>query len=312
MAARAKRTFSRIFSQSVVVCLLALFILVALVAMFFTVGESGEVEWIGMTVRSLDAETAAALGIPSDACGVFVEDVDGIAQRAGVRHGDVLLGIDGKPVRDMRGFSRLAGKTDLSKGGTQLDIIRRGVRMGLPVFVSQPGGLAQPPGQTGLRAPLVADRRWLGIEAETFTAGEGRELGIPVGVRGVLIDGMVRGSLAEQAGLVVNDVIVSVNGQKIDATADLWNVLACLNAAGPVAFGVFRGGRLISAALPAALPAALGTPAGGFPGRMGGRGLGPGGVCVCPNCGTRVAHQRGVACYSVQCPSCGSPMVRAY
>ncbi|MFW6375892.1 MAG: 4Fe-4S binding protein [Thermoplasmatota archaeon] len=31
--------------------------------------------------------------------------------------------------------------------------------------------------------------------------------------------------------------------------------------------------------------------------------------CVCPNCGEKVPHQRGVPCNKHQCPSCGTSMV---
>ncbi len=52
---------------------------------------------------------------------------------------------------------------------------------------------------------------------------------------------------------------------------------------------------------------------GGGRGRMGGNrpGAGPAGECVCPNCNARVPHQAGVPCYTVNCPKCGSRMVRA-
>ena len=44
---------------------------------------------------------------------------------------------------------------------------------------------------------------------------------------------------------------------------------------------------------------------------MGNRpGSGPGGSCVCPACGTTVAHQRGVPCYEVACPNCGKAMAK--
>jgi len=53
-------------------------------------------------------------------------------------------------------------------------------------------------------------------------------------------------------------------------------------------------------------------------GRGGGRGrqpdgfgLGPSGECVCPSCGAKTPHQRGVPCYQVKCPKCNSPMTRA-
>ena len=47
-------------------------------------------------------------------------------------------------------------------------------------------------------------------------------------------------------------------------------------------------------------------------GRKGGNrpGAGPTGNCVCPSCGEKVPHQRGVPCYSISCPKCGIRMVR--
>jgi predicted DNA-binding protein (UPF0251 family) len=45
-------------------------------------------------------------------------------------------------------------------------------------------------------------------------------------------------------------------------------------------------------------------------GRKGGFAQGPGGDCVCPSCGTKTAHQRGVPCYEMKCPKCGAQMTR--
>ena len=44
----------------------------------------------------------------------------------------------------------------------------------------------------------------------------------------------------------------------------------------------------------------------------GGRMAGPfpNGFCVCPQCGEKVPHQPGKPCTTVQCPQCGSLMVR--
>jgi len=43
----------------------------------------------------------------------------------------------------------------------------------------------------------------------------------------------------------------------------------------------------------------------------GGSGLGLGGECVCPKCGAKTSHQRGVPCYEQFCPKCSSPMARS-
>ncbi|MDK2850014.1 MAG: H+/Na+-translocating ferredoxin:NAD+ oxidoreductase subunit [Candidatus Woesearchaeota archaeon] len=52
-------------------------------------------------------------------------------------------------------------------------------------------------------------------------------------------------------------------------------------------------------------------------GRGFGRGLGRGRLlkedddyCVCPNCGYRIKHERGVPCATLQCPNCHSKLVR--
>jgi len=45
-------------------------------------------------------------------------------------------------------------------------------------------------------------------------------------------------------------------------------------------------------------------------GRGVGTGAGPGGYCVCPKCNTKLHHQRGVPCVSIDCPNCKTKMVR--
>ena len=54
-----------------------------------------------------------------------------------------------------------------------------------------------------------------------------------------------------------------------------------------------------------------GPPVDGGRGRMGGpSAAGPGGNCICPNCGHKAPHVAGQPCDQQACPKCGTTMAR--
>ena len=61
-----------------------------------------------------------------------------------------------------------------------------------------------------------------------------------------------------------------------------------------------------------AMPGCFGGGRRRFRGMRGfGRGVGVSGYCVCPQCGHRQPHERGVPCGQTQCPKCGANLTRA-
>jgi len=40
--------------------------------------------------------------------------------------------------------------------------------------------------------------------------------------------------------------------------------------------------------------------------------MGPDGFCICPKCGERIEHRKGVPCKKERCPECETKMVREY
>jgi hypothetical protein len=55
-------------------------------------------------------------------------------------------------------------------------------------------------------------------------------------------------------------------------------------------------------------PAGKGSGLGAGMGK--GAGLGAGGNCICPKCGQKSSHTRGVPCNTIKCSKCGTAMVR--
>ena len=56
-----------------------------------------------------------------------------------------------------------------------------------------------------------------------------------------------------------------------------------------------------------------GPPSGGRIRKGGGGGplaAGPGGQCICPKCGNKIAHIVGQPCNQRDCPKCGAKMTR--
>ena len=81
----------------------------------------------GLAVRELSPNEQTQLGTQG---GVLVEDVAGPAARAGIRPGDVVLAVNGTPVKDVEGLRKL-----VEKGGKTIALLvqREGAKIFVPV-----------------------------------------------------------------------------------------------------------------------------------------------------------------------------------
>ena len=74
---------------------------------------------------------------------------------------------------------------------------------------------------------------------------------------------------------------------------------------GPMGQGPGTGRRKLGTNRGTGQQAATGRGRGGGP-----LAAGPGGECVCPNCGFNAAHTVGQPCNQKPCPKCGAKMTR--
>ena len=197
--------------------------------------------YLGAWIQPVTAEIAKAFGL-SEAQGVLLGDVDpkGPAGKSGLKRGDIVLDMDGKPVEDPGTF-RL--KIAMTAPGTvvHLKVFSAGKTSDVAVTLGELPAKAEKttaqPGET----PSAALQ---GLTVETLTPEIAHDLSLPAQTAGVVVSSVEPGSAAAEPGLRRGDVIQEVNHQPVRNVSEFKNATAQLGKQ-PVLLLVNRGGNTL-------------------------------------------------------------------
>jgi S1-C subfamily serine protease len=188
--------------------------------------EKGRVSrpWLGTTTQSLNAALARAFGVRNDA-GALIADVvrGGPGAAAGLRPGDIVVGIGTTPISSRLQFERAVSA--LAPGGVVTLKLRRD---GHPLVV--PATLGEEPDGIPLQPDAALAKRRLGIEVRPVNPATG-----------AVARDIALWSSAARAGIKSGDVIREVNGRPIRSPADFQAVARTVNPGAPVLMRVQRG-----------------------------------------------------------------------
>lgn len=193
--------------------------------------EFGEVQrgLLGVSISDFSADTAEAFGIDEDVEGALVQEVvpESAAETAGIEVGDVITAIDDEQVS---GAADLRTTIGLRRSGEaiRIQLIRDGKKRTLTATLTELASSAQ----------VAADEIHPSLAGAEFANYDGQSLDF--NGPGVLVESVQPGSPAAQRGLRQNDIIVTVNRQRVNTLSELSELA---EGQGLLILGLRRGQR---------------------------------------------------------------------
>lgn len=218
-------------------------------------GQSVKRGYLGVQISPLGDDLAESLGLAKNR-GEFVQSVvtgEG-ADKAGIRAGDVIVGVNSKEVTPDNTLSNIVANLPIG-AKVPIELMRNGKRLNVVAIVGQRppedqlSGFSkddqdQLPDQDQQSTPQAAQQS-LGIAVIPLTPGIANQVGVNPGTRGVVITAVDPSTDAAAKGFRRGDVILSVNNAPVLSQAELNKQVAIAKAAGRTAvlLQVQRGGQ---------------------------------------------------------------------
>jgi serine protease Do len=179
--------------------------------------------YIGVGITDVTPENSKFFDL-KDANGAVISEVqpDSPGARAGLKVGDVIVGLDGKRVA---GAGELQAQVSEMRPGTKvtLDVLRDGKSMNVPVTLEELGSKDK---TEELNASADNGKPRWGVGIADLTSDVREQLQAPSTLKGAVIQRVQPGSPAEEAGLQPGDVIQSVDRKPTPSAADVQKALS--------------------------------------------------------------------------------------
>jgi serine protease Do len=199
--------------------------------------------WLGVSIQELDRATREAFGLPAETKGVLIGDVfkGQPADKAGIKRGDVVQSIDGKPTENANALRNLVAAIYPGKT-VPVALLRNGKRLTVQIKVAsrdESEGAAQGGAQS---AQPQENGRFMGMTVDAVTPEQRERLNLPQSVKGVAVTRVEPGSQAAQEGLRAGDIIMEINRKAMTSVKDFSTHTAGFKAGDSVLLLVYRSG----------------------------------------------------------------------
>ena len=177
--------------------------------------------FMGVGIQDITPSLARKFDLPEKMTGALVDEVTSRspAEKAGIKIGDVITELNGKPVKDSRHLKLQVAELP---PGTKVPVkvFRDGEQKGLEVVLKEfpkdatMGKREQDDNETGSSETLN------GVTVGDIDAAARKQLGLPANVRGALVVQVEENSASYEAGLREGDVILEINRKPVRSGDD--------------------------------------------------------------------------------------------
>ena len=195
--------------------------------------------WLGARLQNVTPDIAESMGLDRPT-GVLVSGIQpkSPAEDAGLRRGDLIMMVDGKPVDDPEAFGYRFALKGVA-GQTSFTVLRGTARTIVPVR------LAAAP-ETRPRDTLRIRNRspFSGATAANMSPAVAEELQMDSASEGVVVTEIEENSIAGRVGLQKGDLVLAVNGTALSSTKDLDRIVRAGGASWEVSIN--RHGQVLT------------------------------------------------------------------
>jgi serine protease Do len=190
--------------------------------------------WLGISIQDLTDDLAAGFGVPSKG-GVLVADVlkDGPAEAAGMKPGDIIVGLGGVPIKEVTDLQKRVAAIPPGRA-VALTVLRDRKTSKLSVKIGE---------QPGEETVVVAGSKGegLGVTVEELGEDAAQAYGLRGG-SGVLVTDVAPDSAAAAAGIKEGDLVLEVNRRRVGSVEEFKKAVAALKPGETVPVQIARSG----------------------------------------------------------------------
>jgi serine protease Do len=198
--------------------------------------------WLGVSIQNINPQLASAMGL-TESNGALVGDVlkDTPAEKAGLKAGDVITGVNDQKISDT---AQLRNKIASTAPGidVKLTILRDGAKKDIKVKLDeQPSELIS---QTG----TSSSEELLGFSVSALNDRLAEQYNINKDLTGVVVTVVDRSSSAYRSGIKEGDLILEIDKQKISTESQFENIMSKKKSGDNILLRIYREGSSFFAA----------------------------------------------------------------